>query len=298
LDLNGILFPSPTFDIPLEGYENELIFIEKKKKKDMPEEHIPCILLQAKLKNLSKYFLVFFHGNAEDIFIAKEIAEKIKDYLYVNVLIVEYPGYSIYKGDKSADAVLEDSLTVFDFLTNYLKVESENIIIFGRSIGSAPATYLCSERKPGALILMSPFTSIRAVAENLVGTLMKFLISERFTNIEYIKSVSCPVMFIHGQLDTLIPFEHTLKLKDNCNCPYELILPEDMDHNNFHYEIDFIRPLREFLKRHTSFKSGETCDIEIPLYISELPVQLREHLSKENIKDKSSSFQNCFGVTN
>ena len=98
----------------------------------------------------------------------------------MNVLIVEYPGYSIYKAEKNAETVLEDSVTVFDFLTENLRVDPENIIVFGRSIGSAPATYLCSERKPGALILMSPFTSVRAVAENLVGTLIKYLVSERY----------------------------------------------------------------------------------------------------------------------
>ena len=97
----------------------------------------------------------------------------------MNVLIVEYPGYSIYKADKNAETVLDDSVAVCDFLTETLKVEAENIVVFGRSIGSAPATYLCSQRKPGALVLMSPFTSVRAVAENLVGTLMKFLVSER-----------------------------------------------------------------------------------------------------------------------
>ena len=105
-------------------------------------------------------------------------------------------------------------------------------------------------------------------------------------------------MFIHGQEDTLIPFEHTIKLKDNCNCPYELLFPEDMDHNNFHYEIDFIYPLRDFLKRHTYFITGETCDIEIPLYIYEIPSQLKEIINKENSKERSTSFPNCFGVTN
>ena len=44
-------------------------------------------------------------------------------------------------------------------------------------------------------------------------------------------------MFIHGQKDSLIPFEQTIKLKDCCNCPYELLLPENMDHNYFDYEI-------------------------------------------------------------
>ena len=86
MDLNGIIFPSPRFDFSFEDYEQELIFIEKKVGKDSSQEHIPCILLQAKFKLLSKYFLVFFHGNAEDIFIAKAISEEVKDYLHVSFL--------------------------------------------------------------------------------------------------------------------------------------------------------------------------------------------------------------------
>ena len=105
-------------------------------------------------------------------------------------------------------------------------------------------------------------------------------------------------MFIHGQCDTLIPFDQTIKLKDNCNCPYELIMPEDMDHNHFHYEIDFIFPLRDFLKRHTMFKLGETLEIDIPNYIFEIPSYIKEILHRESKRVKSGSFHNCFGVTN
>lgn len=105
-------------------------------------------------------------------------------------------------------------------------------------------------------------------------------------------------MFIHGQMDTLIPFDHSIKLKDNCNCPYELLLPEDMDHNNFHYEIDFIRPLRDFLRRHTNFRTGETCSIEIPFYVSEFPNHLRDYVKNEHTKEKNNSFKNCFGISN
>jgi hypothetical protein len=35
------------------------------------------------------------------------------------------------------------------------------LLVFGRSIGSGPACYLASMRKPKALILMSPYTSIK-----------------------------------------------------------------------------------------------------------------------------------------
>jgi len=94
------------------------------------------------------------------------------------IIIVEYPGYSIYKTDKDADKLLDDALIVFDYLTDELNINSSNIYIYGRSIGSGPALYVSSKRKPGGLVLISPFTSIQAVAQESVG-LLKFLVSER-----------------------------------------------------------------------------------------------------------------------
>lgn len=40
------------------------------------------------------------------------------------------------------------------------------MIIFGRSIGSGPATHVASLRNPSSLLLMSSFKSIRAIAED------------------------------------------------------------------------------------------------------------------------------------
>ena len=114
---------------------------------------------------------------------------------------MEYPGYSIYKADKSSVTILEDSLIVFDFLTESLKIDPDNIIVFGLSIGSAPATYLSSLRKPVSLILMSPFTSLQAAAENIVGKVIKFLVSERYNIFEFIGSqISNILKVFHVQL--------------------------------------------------------------------------------------------------
>jgi hypothetical protein len=195
MELNSILFPAPEYYVQsVEAHEGEIIFIPKKVKinssnkndNDSPNasktcsDYIPCLLLISRpLKKICKNFLLFFHGNAEDIFLARDVADRIRGNLSMNILIIEYPGYSIYKEDKNCDKVLLDCLTVFDFLTNVLKVEEENIYVFGRSIGTSPALYLSSKRKPASLILMSPFTSVRAVAQDLVGGLLKFLISER-----------------------------------------------------------------------------------------------------------------------
>ena len=75
----------------------------------------------------------------------------------------------MYYGDSSADQVLKDSETVFDFVSEVLNIPEQNIILLGRSIGTGPATYLARERSPGAVILIAPFTSIKDVARNMVG---------------------------------------------------------------------------------------------------------------------------------
>jgi esterase/lipase len=87
-------------------------------------------------------------------------------YLKMNVLAVEYPGYGIYKGPKTTSKqIIEDSESVFKFLTNELEINQKDIVICGRSIGSGPACYLSEKFNPGCLVLISANTSIK----NIVG---------------------------------------------------------------------------------------------------------------------------------
>jgi hypothetical protein len=55
-------------------------------------------------------------------------------------------------------------------LTKRLGYKEDRIVIFGRSIGSGPATYLASKYKPACLALMSPFTSLKAVVRDYIGS--------------------------------------------------------------------------------------------------------------------------------
>ena len=59
----------------------------------------------------------------------------------------------------------------------------------GRSIGSGPATKLAADNNPGALILISPYTSIHDLVKNLVGNWACLVVADRFQNIDHIKNV-------------------------------------------------------------------------------------------------------------
>ena len=50
--------------------------------------------------NASKFFLIYFHGNAEDLGYSYDFLFDIRQDLKINVVIMEYSGYGIYQGEK------------------------------------------------------------------------------------------------------------------------------------------------------------------------------------------------------
>lgn len=64
-------------------------------------------------------------------------------------------------------------------------------------MGSGPVIYISANYNPGALILMSPYTSIKEVVRNKVGFL-SFLVAEHFDNLKLMPEVMCPTFILHG----------------------------------------------------------------------------------------------------
>ena len=141
--------------------------------------------------------------------------EHISQQLKVSVLAVEYPGYGVYsksnKANKMDEQMKKDASEVMHFLTEKQKIRKEDILIMGRSIGTGPATYLAAESPVHALMLMSPYLSIRRLAKDMVGFL-KFMIAERFENYKAIKNVHSPILLLHGEKDSLIKCKHSQEL--------------------------------------------------------------------------------------
>ena len=48
---------------------------------------------------VSDKLMIYFHGNAEDCALAFDQAQSIGDYLNVNMIMIEFPGYGLYTGN-------------------------------------------------------------------------------------------------------------------------------------------------------------------------------------------------------
>ncbi|MBC2694455.1 MAG: alpha/beta hydrolase [Desulfobacteraceae bacterium] len=153
--------------------------------------------------------VIFAHGNAEVIdFWLWEFKNFTN--LGVGVMLVEYPGYGRSEGSPSKKSINEAFLSAYDILVARKDVDSERIIIFGRSIGGGAACALAAKRPSAALILKSTFISIRLMASKFF--VPGFLVKDPFDNLTLVKSYSKPVLVIHGKYDEIIPYSHGVAL--------------------------------------------------------------------------------------
>lgn len=242
MELNSILFPAPSPSYDISTFPGELIWVPSE---DHEKIKIPCLLLKS--VNGSRKIMLYFHGNAEDIGLSYEMTDLIRTVLQLHVLVVEYPGYGLYAGKPKAERILKDADSIYNFVINTLKFAPNDIFAFGRSIGSGPSTTLARFRGLGCLFLMSAYTSIRDVVKNVAGKLAQYLVADRFRNIDNMPHINCPVLLMHGRLDTLVPYSHSQDLHAQCAGLCHLILPNDMDHNFFDYYDDLLLPMASFL---------------------------------------------------
>ena len=95
-----------------------------------------------------------------------------------SVIAMEYPGYGFYsrqivngattqkKMSCSPGKIKENALLMFKHVTTPIKegglgYEVENIILFGRSMGTGPASLVASQNQVKGLVLMSAYTTIK-----------------------------------------------------------------------------------------------------------------------------------------
>ena len=218
MDLDWFIFPTPDSSYTYNKIKlGELLYIPKKKlpeyETDEPVNNvyksIPCLYIKATNNSPNnKMYAIFFHGNAEDVNLANEMLTHIKSTLSVNVIAPEFAGYGIYSGYPTEGQLFNDAVNVFDYMVQEMKINPNNIIIFGRSLGTSIATHLASKRRGAALILISPFLSIRHMIRDILGRFISFAIRDRFKSGEYIKLVESPILIIHGQIDSIIKYYH------------------------------------------------------------------------------------------
>lgn len=151
--------------------------------------------------------LLFCHGNAGNISHRLESIALFNS-LGLNVLIFDYRGYGQSTGEVSEQGLYEDVAAMWRLLTDSKGMKPADIVLFGRSLGSAVASQLATKVRPGGVILESSFASVSAMAAKLYPFFpTRWLARYRLSNVRHVKAMQAPLLVIHSQDDEIIPFQ-------------------------------------------------------------------------------------------
>lgn len=155
--------------------------------------------------------VIFAHGNGELI---SDWSGELRPYLAmgVSVLVPEYRGYGMADGKPSAKAIVGDFVRWYDRMAQRPDVDPARIVFHGRSVGGGVVAELARRRKPDAIILQSTFNSIDAMAWRFY--IPSFVIYEKLDVIGVVPTLGVPTLILHGDADTIIPMQHSLRLHD------------------------------------------------------------------------------------
>lgn len=138
---------------------------------------------------------------------------------------------------------------VYHALVHKKGVSPSRIILFGHSLGSGPSFYLASRHKVAGMIVEGAFLSAFRVM-----THVKLLPFDRYDNLKRLSSIDCPILFIHGRLDKVVPFWHGQTLYRKYQGPKTRYWVADAGHNNLRQMTGhhFWKVIAHWLKRDVS----------------------------------------------
>ena len=167
-------------------------------------------LLELRLPD-PKGVVFFLHGNGgnlESWFVNTEFYRRAN----FDLVMLDYRGYGKSSGRIDSEAQLHaDVRAVWDAVAP--RYRGKRVVFYGRSLGTGLAAELAGEVRPDLTLLVSPYTSMVALARLHYSWVPAPLIRYPLRTDLLLPRIAAPVLLVHGDRDTLIPLAHSQALR-------------------------------------------------------------------------------------
>ena len=198
-----------------------------------------------------KTILLWFHGNAGNISHRLENIALLHHHLNISIFIFDYREFGLSTGQISKAGTYLDAKGAWHYLLMERKVQPTDILLFGRSLGTALAVDLaCNEPCLGA-VLEAAFTSSQDMLKRYFGGAIPPELSQSaYDNIGKIDLIQAPLLFIHGEYDEAIPVEMAQRLYRTARGPKRFYLVSGSGHNDTYVVggSEYFQQWQEFLQ--------------------------------------------------
>lgn len=192
-----------------------------------------------------KGVVFFLHGNAGNLqswFVNAEFYRRAN----FDLVMLDYRGYGKSSGRIASEAQLHaDVRAVWDTVAP--RYSGRRVVVYGRSLGTALAATLAAELQPDLTMLVSPYRSMVALAQEHYPWVPAALLRYPLRTDERIAAVRSPVLLLHGERDTLIPPAHSEALRAIAPRATLRIVPE-AGHNDLQVFDSYLGAVRGALE--------------------------------------------------
>jgi fermentation-respiration switch protein FrsA (DUF1100 family) len=204
--------------------------------------------------------LLWFHGNAGNISHRLENIQLLVEAVGVAVFIFDYREYGRSEGSISREGTFKDAAAAYAYLTRTRGIAGRDIVLFGRSLGTALATDTALKGPSRALIIESAFTNSQEMARLYAPFLPDRRPKVPYDNLGRIGGVTVPVLVIHGSDDEVIPVDMGRRVYEAAAAPKELYIIPGAHHNDVYLMggHEYIRRLRAFIDKTKSANLSTT----------------------------------------
>ena len=182
----------------------------------------------------------FLHGNSGNLrkwFVDLDAFRQAN----FDVVMFDYRGFGKSTGEiESEEQLHADVLAVWEHFAPLY--EGKRVVISGQSLGTGLAAGLAAQlcaagRAPDLTLLVSPYSSMRALAAELYPWVPMQVLRYPLHTLEHAAKLLGPVMLIHGEKDELIPIHHSEALcsaMGQGKCKPQLLRVTGAGHSDVH----------------------------------------------------------------
>ena len=186
--------------------------------------------------------IIYFGGNAENVqFNSESFSKYFSEY---TLYLINYRGYGGSTGKPTEEGIYSDAIHIY----NMVSKEHNEISVIGRSLGSAVATYLASEKQVAKLVLITPFDSVQSVAQSQFPIYpMSFLLKDKHDSYARAGEIKADILVIAAENDRVIKMKHTKRLLDGFTNKARFHVIEGANHNNLSSNPEYFNLLVSFM---------------------------------------------------
>ncbi|MCH7737335.1 MAG: alpha/beta hydrolase [Chloroflexi bacterium] len=178
---------------------------------------------------------LWFHGNGGNLGHRTGELALAHHLTGANIFIFDYRGYGESEGKPSEKGTYLDSRAAMAYLSSRPEIDKDRIVYMGISLGAAVAVELALTQPPMAMVLVSPFASVREMAKlTLPFPPVAWLVRDHYDNISRIRRLNVPLLVLHGDQDEIVPISQGRKLFEAANQPKRFQALEGVSHNDTH----------------------------------------------------------------